>query len=435
VSTFAIAGLSSGIDTTSLISQLMTVAAQPQNALKTQLSNQQTLVSAYQSLNTKLQALQTAADAVNNPDTWTAAKASSSNTSVIASTTTGAVAGSSATFDVTQLASAQISTLSATAASVVSNPPNGIDITDQAGTVHHIALADGSAATVAAAVNSAGVGVRAAVVNTDNGPMLQFTGTSTGAKGAFTISGFDNAPQTLVAAQDAKINVGNPAAGGYTVSSSTNTFTNAIPGVTFTAGAVATGVTISVSNDSGSMSDKVKAMVTAANSVLTELASDTGKGGLMQSNYQVNAITQAVLNTVSHGDANGNSYGPVGIALDSKGQFTFDADAFASAYSADPAGTQKTLSSFAGGVSSLASNTSINTVSSLLTSSNSQVSSLTQQISDWDTRLADQQTALQAKYTAMEVALQKIKSTSTWLTQALASATGQTNSSSSSSSS
>ncbi len=81
MSTFAIAGLSSGIDTTSLISQLMTVAAQPQNALKTQLSNQQTLVSAYQSLNTKLQALQTAADAVNNPDTWTAAKASSSNTS------------------------------------------------------------------------------------------------------------------------------------------------------------------------------------------------------------------------------------------------------------------------------------------------------------------------------------------------------------------
>ena len=59
------------------------------------------------------------------------------------------------------------------------------------------------------------------------------------------------------------------------------------------------------------------------------------------------------------------------------------------------------------------------------------MSNLTKQISDWDTRLADQQTALQAKYTAMEVALQKIQSTSSWLTQALNSATGNSSSSSS----
>jgi flagellar hook-associated protein 2 len=47
------------------------------------------------------------------------------------------------------------------------------------------------------------------------------------------------------------------------------------------------------------------------------------------------------------------------------------------------------------------------------------VSELNKQISDWDSRLAAQQTALQQKYTAMEVALSKLKSTSTWLTSAL----------------
>ena len=84
------------------------------------------------------------------------------------------------------------------------------------------------------------------MINTDSGPLLQFTSTATGAAGAFSINGLDNAPQTLVAARDAQIAVGDPAAGGYTVSSSSNTFNNVIPGVTFSVGAVASGVTVTV---------------------------------------------------------------------------------------------------------------------------------------------------------------------------------------------
>ena len=87
---------------------------------------------------------------------------------------------------------------------------------------------------MAAAVNAANVGVRAALVNTDSGIVLQFTSTTTGTANAFSISGLDNTAADRVAAQNAQIAVGDPAAGGYTVSpASTNTFTNAIPGVTF----------------------------------------------------------------------------------------------------------------------------------------------------------------------------------------------------------
>lgn len=140
MSAFSISGLSSGIDTTSLISQLMTVAAQPQTALKNQLSNEQSVISAYQAINTKLTALQTAADALSSSDAWAATKATSSVASVVASTSTGAIAGSSVTFNVNQLATAQISTVSASSGTVVSTPSNGIDITDSTGTVHHISL-------------------------------------------------------------------------------------------------------------------------------------------------------------------------------------------------------------------------------------------------------------------------------------------------------
>ena len=129
MSTFSISGLSSGIDTTSLISQLMTLAAQPQTALKNQLSTEQTVISAYQSINTKLTALQAAADAVNQASTWAATKASSSSTSVVAATNSSATAGSSTTFNVTRLAAAQISTVAISGAAV-STPANGIDIVD-----------------------------------------------------------------------------------------------------------------------------------------------------------------------------------------------------------------------------------------------------------------------------------------------------------------
>jgi flagellar hook-associated protein 2 len=426
VSTFSISGLSSGIDTTSLISQLMTLAAQPQAALKNQLAGEKSVISAYQAINTKLTAFQDAATAVQQA--WGATKATSSSSAVIASTNSSAVAGSSATFDVVQLATAQISTLAVNASAVVSNPPNGIDITDHAGVVHHVNLSDGSAATVAAAVNSAGVGVRAAVVNTDSGQVLQFTATSTGVAGSFSISGLDNAPQTLVAAQDAKVAVGNPAAGGYSVSSSSNTFTGVVPGVTFTVGAVASNVTISIGSDADAISGKVKALVDAANAALGELSTDTGKGAVLEGNYQVNAITQSVLAVISHGDASGASYAGSGIQLTSTGTLKFDADAFAASYAANPAQTKTSLSGLASAVAGLASNASTQTVSPLITSGNAQVANLTKGISDWDARLASQQTALQAKYTAMEVALSKLNSTSSWLNQALSSMDNSSNS-------
>lgn len=420
MSTFSISGLSSGIDTTSLISQLMTLAAQPQTALKNQLSKEQSVISAYQAINTKLSTFSDAASAVQQA--WGATKASSSNSAVIASTNSTAVAGSSATFDVLQLATAQISTLAVpSGGTVVSTPANGIDITDHAGVVHHVTLTDGSAAGVAAAVNSAGVGVRAAVVNTDSGQVLQFTASATGVGGSFSISGLDAAPQTLVAAQDAKVAVGDPAAGGYTVSSSTNTFNGVLPGVTFTVGAVANGVTISVGSDASAISDKVKAMVDAANAALGELSTDTGKGAVLEGNYQVNALTQSILATVSHGAADGSSFAGNGIQLSSTGTLKFDADAFAAGYGTNPAQTQTNLSGLAGSLAKLASDASTQTVSPMINSGNAQVANLTKEISDWDSRLASQQTALQAKYTAMEVALSKLNSTSSWLNQALSS--------------
>jgi flagellar hook-associated protein 2 len=423
VSAFSISGLSSGIDTASLISQLMTVAAQPQTQLKNQLSVQQNVLTAYQAINTKLTALQAAGDAMKQASTWSATKAVSSSTSVIASTTSAAASGSATTFDVIRLASAQISTVAATGP-VVTSPANGIDVVDSTGTTHHLSLTDGSAAGVATAVNSAGLGIRASVITTDSGPLLQFASAATGAAAAFTVNGLNTAPQTLVTAKDAQIAVGDPAAGGYTVSSSSNTFNNVIPGVTFSVSAVTSGVTVAVSADASAISSNLKALVDAANAALAELTKDTDKGAALESNYQINSITSSVLSAISHGDSAGASFASIGVQLTSSGALTFDATAFAAAYAADPAKTQAAVAtSLAGSLSSLAMTSSTSTLSPLINSGNSQVGQLNKQIADWDTRLNDQKTAMQSKYTAMEVALQKLQSTSSYLTSALAAMT------------
>src|ERR1700722_9906567 len=113
-SSFNVSGLLGGtagqIDTTTLISQLMQAQAIPQTELQTQLTTLQSKQSAYQQINTDVTALQTAGQALTDPDGWTATTATSSSSAVVASTTSAATPGAT-TFNVTQLASAQISTV------------------------------------------------------------------------------------------------------------------------------------------------------------------------------------------------------------------------------------------------------------------------------------------------------------------------------------
>ena len=69
-------GLVSGMDTTSIISQLMATEAAPQNALKTKLTTTQSTASAYRTVNTTILAITAAADALTSSTLTSARKAS-----------------------------------------------------------------------------------------------------------------------------------------------------------------------------------------------------------------------------------------------------------------------------------------------------------------------------------------------------------------------
>lgn len=438
-SSFSVSGLLGGaagsIDTSALVSQLVQAAGIPQQGLKNQLSVSQAITTAYQTINSRVSTMQTAAQALTDPTAWTATAASSSNPAVVATSTGSAIPGST-TFDVLHLASAQTSTVAAGAGGVVvSVPSNGITITGSDGVAHPITLSSGTAVDVAAAINAAKVGVRAIVVNTDAGQVVQMASSTTGAAASFSVTGFDNPVQTLAAASDAQIGVGTVGAGGYTVSSATNTFTNAIPGITFSVSALATGVTVGVTQDEGSLSTKVKALVDALNSASREITVDSTSGGILQGSSDVRVLQQALLSSVSSGIAGGGTLKTYGIDIDKNGVFSFDATAFATAYAADPAGTQSAVAgSFAKAVDTAASSAidpADGTITTAINSQTTQQADLNKRITDWNTKLSDLQIRLQGKFAAMETALAKLQSQSTYLTNMMKSMSGSNSSSSS----
>ena len=103
-------GLVSGLSTSQLISQLMQAESAPQQRLKDKVTAENTALTAYQTVNTKLSSLKTAADALTSLSSWTAVKATSSSDAVVVTAAAGASAGD-LTFNVTKVAKASVVTV------------------------------------------------------------------------------------------------------------------------------------------------------------------------------------------------------------------------------------------------------------------------------------------------------------------------------------
>ncbi len=435
-------GLISGLNTTTMIQQLMAAEAAPQDKLKSSLTDEQTATKAYQAVNTKMSALQTAAEALTAPAGWQSMKASADNSSVSASVSSTASAGQ-ISFNVTHLAHAQVSTaVMPSSGDVVGS--GGLDITIGTGgsavttNIPVSALTANTAQGLADAINAKGLTVRAAVVTTGSGAtLLQFSSTKTGLANAFDIAGLADEPanpaQVAVAAKDAEISIGDAgAAGAYTVTSSSNTFTNLMPGLTVTATAETTSpVTVTTTSDTDAVSAKVKAMVDAANDALSGISDmssydpTTKTGGPLLSDTTTRFLSQNILSAVGNGKSGYGSFNQLGISLDQAGKVTFDAGKFSAAMLADPVKVQDALKNGLAATFGTQAKGATNSVDGSLTVAiqgrDSRVKDLSNQIADWDTRLQTKKEALQRQFSSLEVALGKLKDQSAWLSGQLAS--------------
>ncbi len=476
MSTAAIDGLISGLNTTDLINKFMQIEAAPQTLLKQQVGTNDTLVSALQSLNVKVASLASNATTVAAASTWQAVKASSSSTAATATTTTGAVP-SSLTFTVDKLATAQSSAtgIVADAAGVFGGTmPASATLVTGSGTSATTTTLDLTGITtlagLASAINSANTGVSASIVTiSPTQSRLQLTG-ATGAESAFdlysgTVTAADLAsatPPTAVidrsaatsTAGDAQITLWPGSTTPQQVTSASNTFGNLLTGVNVTVNSVTAAtdpaVTVTMSRDTSGVSTFASNLVTNISTVLSEISTQTApttttasdgttrvKGGVLSGQSNVRRLSDAVLSAAS-APVNGISPSTIGIVLNQDGTVTYDAGIFSAALAADPAKVQAVLTGVASALQNVATQASDPTTGTLSASIKSQQSisdQLDKQISDWDTTLALRRSAMEKTYTALEVSLSNLNAQSAYLTSQLNTLTSSSSSSSSSSTS
>lgn len=352
----AVNGLASGLDTASIIEQMMAVERNPQTLLTQRRTKIQATIDAYSSIRSRLTALDTAANAVRRPADWQVRTATADSTDITVSASSGAQVGS-LSFQVSSLAARHSvrsgNTISATTAVIASG--GSIDITDGSGT-QTLSVGSGTLAEVVSAINNSDLGLSAAAVNTGSGFRLQVTARSSGAANTFSIgSGLDAGVGGMVVAAtgaDASLTIGT-GPGAYTVTSASNTFSDLIPGLTVTAKAVSTTpVTVTVADDVEALVTKVQALVDAVNEVRNEVNTRTAYNAEKQQAASLvgdptaRRLTQDLVRSVTDAVA-GNSLGSAGIAgvsVDRFGKVTFDTTKFRTAYETNPSAVQSLFS-------------------------------------------------------------------------------------------
>lgn len=335
MSQVTISGAVSGLDTSSIINQLVSVQANQQTLLKNQQAKQQSAADALGKLSTALGTIGSLASRLSQTSTWAATTVTSSSSSVSATatgTTTGAL-----TFDVTALAAAHAlvshGTVAATSSVIASGP---LTLTASDGTISTIPVGTGTLSDVVASINAAGKGLVANAVQTAPGQYrLQVSATSTGAASQFTLTGLDDPAgmDVLATGTDADITVGSSST--YHVTSSTNTFSGVLPGVSFTVGKLESGVTLTASVDGTAVAGQVGKLVDAVNGVLSQITTATAydasskAGGPLVGDPTARSLQQQLLNLVA-------GAGAPGISVTRDGTVTFDSAAFTTAFKANP---------------------------------------------------------------------------------------------------
>jgi flagellar hook-associated protein 2 len=273
-----------GFDVATTVSQItanMQAVETPWNNQLTQLKSEDT---AYTTLGTDLSNLTTSLQALTDfQGVLASMEGSSSNTSVLQLTSASntAIAGSHTVL---------VSTLAQTNSYYSNDFANSSDLitgglTLTVGGAQKTINADSGGDTLtqlAANINNAQVGVTANVITDAGGQRLSLTSNTSGAVGGFTIASTltdATTPSTTIAFTQAQPGSdANFTVDGISETSSSNTVSNAIPGVTFQllAAAPSSPVQIEITNNNSSVETAVNTFVTNYNQAITDINTQEG---------------------------------------------------------------------------------------------------------------------------------------------------------------
>ena len=303
------AGIGSGLNVQSIVSQLVAVESQPVQLLQAKGASLQTKLSVFGQIKSELSALQDASSALTDPSTWSSTSFTSSTPTAVTGTTTSAAAVGSFSVDVLNLVTTQSATVKVAAGytapedftlniqlgtrTSTGTPPTDVFTPGSATAIPITVNAGDDLTKIAASINAKSAGVVATVITTASGQQLALRGSTAGANAGFQLSATDSngnsfgegLVQTAAAggfekagtwtttqyAADAKARID-----GIEVTSPTNTITGVVAGVTLNLLAPTTSTaSVSVDIDKAAIKSKIQAFQDAYNKVYADLKTQT----------------------------------------------------------------------------------------------------------------------------------------------------------------
>jgi flagellar hook-associated protein 2 len=378
----------STMDVNSLVTAIVNAKVAGQtDTLNTKTTNDNTQLTAIGTLKSVMSLLQSSLTNLSNGTTLASFKASADGTGLTATAGTGAVAGSYSV-SVNNIAAAQSITSGAfTSTQQLGTGSMTLNINGKSSTIK-IDSSNNTLSGIASAINSASdnPGVSATVINGSDGAHLVLRSTATGQASAINISttldsgssssdlsklnvtsinststtdsngnttttptatSLDSASQANwtqnTVGQDAKLTVA-----GTTITSPTNTISNAVSGVTMTltqASVASSPQTLTIAQDTDGQKTSIESFVTAYNNYISTVASLTSydstasSQGALLGDSMMNNIKNTIASTISKAIGTGSSavnLASIGIALQPDGSLKTDETALTTALTNNP---------------------------------------------------------------------------------------------------
>ncbi|MDP2028145.1 MAG: flagellar filament capping protein FliD [Thiobacillus sp.] len=462
---------STALDVPSLVSQLMAVERQPIDKLNAKIASYETKISSFGTLSSLVSGFQTAA---KNLNTGLQKLASTPSDPSVLSATAGttAVPGNYAV-SVSQLAQSQNLVAAGQASSTAAiGDGTATTVTFDLGTISGGTLTNGiysgaaftsngsgsasitidgsnnSLEGIRDAINAAAMGVTATIVNDGSGTpyRLALSSSSSGVSNSMEITtsggdgsigsllaynpeGTQNLTQTL-AAQNAQLTVN-----GIAITSASNTVSEAIQGVTLSLKNItSTPASLTVARDTTAINTAAATFVDAYNALASQIKSrsaygtTTAAGGSLAGDGTLR-LMQDQLRGILMTPASGGTLttlGQVGIAFQKDGSLLLDSSKLNSAMAANFSDVTNLFSSSTGyatrleawAKSALDAGGLIDTRTQSLTKS---VKDQHEAVDKLENRMAALQRKYTTEYTNLNLLLSRMNSTSTYLTQQLAS--------------
>lgn len=347
--TTTVSGLVSGLDTATIIQQLMYLERAPIRTLEERIQKAEAQQSALRTINTAVGTFKSTMQLLADADSWAAKQATSSNESLLTVEATSEAQEGAFVFRVMRLA--QVSQHTSNGYADADTTPAGagqIDITVGSNPLETITVsASDTLNDVATKINGADIGVKAMVINDGSGATpyrLLVTSETTGSEGDLTVA--TTVPgmsfSEISDGVDAWLKFGEGAS-AIDVYSSSNTVTDLVPGLTLDLHGMDTAndVTVTVSRDTKALMDYARDFVAQYNNVQGRIHDHTAyeaekeEFGVLFGNSAVLGLSRD-LAYIAADKVEGlpeemNLLLQAGFHLDSKGVLTLDEDEFTEA--------------------------------------------------------------------------------------------------------